>query len=204
MYSALADYYDMVVLRWSGARSAASFYVDQLPIARNEKIHVLDIGCGTGLYALAVLRRFPNAHVVAFDSNAAMCETLRRKLYEQGFESRAQVVVADMATPIPALAGMQFDLMIASGVLEYGNLESILNNLMPYLTQDGMFFDAAIQDSFLGRLLAAFWGCKPMDRTYLINTFERNRCQALSLMQLPESYILLRFMKEGHLFKRTG
>lgn len=204
MYSALADYYDTVVLGWSGAARAASVYVQQLPFDRDAQLRVLDIGCGTGLYALAILDYFPHANIWALDSNQAMIGTLRRKLQERNFSNRVHTYVCDMEKPLPLPAGMQVDLVVASGVLEYGNLAAILGNLSPHIQQGGYLFDVAIRDTFAGRILAAFWGCKPASRSEILDAFHGVGFAPSPTPQLPSSYILLRLVKTAHLFKRAG
>lgn len=204
MYSVLADYYDTVVLQWSGAARAASFYVKHMPFSQQDSFTVLDIGCGTGLYAMAILQRFPHAHVWAFDSNEPMVNTLRAKLREDAYDTRAHVFVADMEKPLPIPADIQFDCMVASGVLEYGNLIEIVRNLTPYLKHSGYFFDAAIRDTLSGKILAAFWGCKPLPHSEILRIFLDAGFLSSEIPQLSHSYLLLRHVKEAHLFKRAG
>lgn len=204
MYSALADYYDTVVLSWSGAARAATVYVSSLPLSSHIPVTVLDIGCGTGLYTFAALKRFPNATVWAFDSNKAMVHTLERKLREAGVFHRVHLSVADMSQDLPIPSGMKFDCMIASGVLEYGHLPTILNGLIPYLKEGGYFFDAAIQNTLAGRLLAVFWGCKPSSSQEIADAFQRVGCSRLPMNQLPSSYVFLRHIKEGYLFQKRS
>lgn len=204
MYSVFADYYDIVVLGWSGAARAAAFYIRNLPFNRDTNLNVLDIGCGTGIYTMEILERFPSARVWAFDRNEAMVGVLRRKLQDHGLENRANTFLSDMVKPLPLPSDTRIDLMIASGALEYGNLPSILNNLLPYVKQNGYFFDAAIQDTFAGMLLAAFWGCKITSRSEILAAFYEAGFTPSSMLQLPSSYIFLRFLKAAYLFKRTG
>jgi tRNA (cmo5U34)-methyltransferase len=66
---------------------------------------VLDLGCGEGLLAHAILARWPNASVLGYDLSPAMLEQARRNLAPFGarFEA-AQFDLADVAWRDPDLA----------------------------------------------------------------------------------------------------
>jgi ubiquinone/menaquinone biosynthesis C-methylase UbiE len=55
---------------------------------------ILDLGCGTGRAALAILRRRPRARVVGLDASAVMVRFAERRL--QRFGSRFQAVQLDL------------------------------------------------------------------------------------------------------------
>lgn len=79
LYSILAKVYDLIILKFLGYKVVADYFIQQLPFTENEQIEVLDAGCGTGLYTFAILKRFPNAKVVAFDSNTEMLEEIKKQ-----------------------------------------------------------------------------------------------------------------------------
>ncbi len=60
-------------------------------------LSLLDLGCGDGVLANAVLDRFPSSHGVLADFSEPMIEAARRRLAHHG--NRAQYVQADYATP---------------------------------------------------------------------------------------------------------
>ncbi|MBR3471273.1 MAG: methyltransferase [Prevotella sp.] len=53
--------------------------------------HVLDIGTGTGLIALMMAQRFPQAHVVAIDIDAEACGQAEENIASSPFSSRVSV-----------------------------------------------------------------------------------------------------------------
>ena len=57
---------------------------------------ILDLGAGTGAGSLALLSRFPDAHLTAVDSSAEHLERLRTKARSAGLGDRVQVVQADL------------------------------------------------------------------------------------------------------------
>ncbi|MEU3790292.1 class I SAM-dependent methyltransferase [Streptomyces fructofermentans] len=65
--------------------------------------HIVDLGCGTGTGTLALLARFPGAHVTAVDSSAAHLDRLREKASAGGVADRVRTVLADLDTAWPDL-----------------------------------------------------------------------------------------------------
>ncbi|MEV6107961.1 class I SAM-dependent methyltransferase [Streptomyces sp. NPDC051940] len=66
-----------------------------LPL-RSTPRRIVDLGCGTGAGAFALLDRFPEARVTAVDSSAAHLQRLREKVCARGAEDRVQIVQADL------------------------------------------------------------------------------------------------------------
>ena len=58
---------------------------------------VLDIGTGTGLIALMMAQRFPEARVTAIDIDQAACLQAHDNVAASPFASRIQIVQADVA-----------------------------------------------------------------------------------------------------------
>jgi SAM-dependent methyltransferase len=73
--------------------------------------HVLDAGCGPGLYSRELVER--GAELVALDGSPAMVELARARL-----GSRARVIHADLAGPLP-FAAAEFDLVVCALVIHH-------------------------------------------------------------------------------------
>ena len=56
---------------------------------------ILDIGTGTGLIALMMAQRFPNAHVTGIDIDAAAVSQAQSNVSHSPFADRGEIVVAD-------------------------------------------------------------------------------------------------------------
>ncbi|MDX3352563.1 class I SAM-dependent methyltransferase, partial [Streptomyces sp. ME01-24h] len=69
-----------------------------LPVADSPR-HIVDLGCGTGAGTLALLRRFPGAHVTAVDSSAPHLDRLRVKAAAAAVTDRVRLVHADLDVP---------------------------------------------------------------------------------------------------------
>lgn len=60
---------------------------------------VLDAGCGNGITAISILRKFRDVHVHGFDYSEAMVEEARRLGDEEGVSTRLTVEVGDLKAP---------------------------------------------------------------------------------------------------------
>lgn len=59
--------------------------------------HILDIGTGTGLIALMMSQRFPEAQLMAVDIDEKACEQAQQNVNESPFAHRIQVVQCNIA-----------------------------------------------------------------------------------------------------------
>jgi ribosomal protein L11 methyltransferase len=71
---------------------------------------VLDLGCGSGILALAAARLFPSARVWAFDLDPEAAATTRENVAANRLEERVDVQCGDVG----AGAGRRFDLVVAN------------------------------------------------------------------------------------------
>jgi len=102
---------------------------------------ILVAGCGTGLEALALRRRFPDAEIVAVDFSPRSIAAARRS--KRSRSSRPiRFVLADLASrQFPSLVEGGFDLITCHGVLSYvSQPERALRNLARCLEQDGALY----------------------------------------------------------------
>ncbi|WP_141724882.1 class I SAM-dependent methyltransferase, partial [Streptomyces niveus] len=65
--------------------------------------HIVDLGCGTGAGTLALLTRFPDAHVTAVDTSAGHLNRLREKAEAAGLADHVRTVEADLDGDWPDL-----------------------------------------------------------------------------------------------------
>src|SRR5512137_1220985 len=75
-------------------------------------MRVLDVGCGPGVYAEWLVDH--GAQVVAFDANHKMVRLARRRL-----GNKAQVLLANLETPLEFATDASFDLIVAPLVMDY-------------------------------------------------------------------------------------
>ncbi|MGH7808358.1 MAG: class I SAM-dependent methyltransferase [Thermodesulfobacteriota bacterium] len=200
LYSKLARIYD-VGLYLNGTKKAYDFFVKQLPFSENKRIKVLDAGAGTGQFTLAILRRFPNARIVAFDLNENMIEELKITLRNKGLTKSVKTFIANASGPIPYVGDEKFDLVVTCGVLEYVYPEDTIRNLASYLNPSGYFFNSPVKDNIFGKLLGTAFVFKPYSQTRIIQAFTSCGFNLLSLLKIPIQYLPASLMKEGYLFR---
>ncbi|WP_067832203.1 class I SAM-dependent methyltransferase [Actinomadura kijaniata] len=78
---------------------------------------ILDLGSGTGAGTVALLRRFPDAEVIAVDAATSMLERLRHKAQDLGMADRVTTVQADLDDAWPPVGTV--DLVWASASVHH-------------------------------------------------------------------------------------
>lgn len=72
---------------------------------------ILDLGCGTGILAMAAAHLFPNAHLVASDNDVQATDMTARNLAANALSTRIEVRQSE---GFDALDGAQFHLIVAN------------------------------------------------------------------------------------------
>lgn len=194
-YSRIAKFYDMSLWLF-GYKLAVYYFIGLIPFDRKAKIDVLDAGSGTGLYTFALLKRFPNAIIKAFDLNANMINVMKDTIYQKGLGSQVEIFIGDITKPLP-FQREQFDLVITGGVLEYINdPATAVKNLSFYLKKGGYFLNSPVKDNWLGRIVGKFYKFTPHSRITNINAFVHNDFALKRTRSFP-------IIKEAHLFQKV-
>ncbi len=193
LYTSIAEVYDLML--WiTGYKIAVRYFIKQLPFKQDQPINVLDAGSGTGLYSFALLDRFSQAHITAFDFNADMIHQMQKTIQRKGLSDRVKTFVGDVTKPVPGIQ-QQFDVIITGGVLEYVNPEEAVKNLSQYLKSNGYFLNSPVKDDWLGRVVAKLYHFKPHSHEDNINAFTNNGYKLEKEVSLP-------ILKEAHLFQK--
>ncbi len=200
LYSNIAGSYD-IISRLNGKKRAANYIVDHLPFRASDSFMVLDAGCGTGLYSMAILKKFPKSQIVAFDLNNKMVEKMRENLHRYGFEKRAAVFVGDVLGNIFDKE-QYFDLVVTGGVLEYVDIRRAVQNLTRYLSIGGYFLNSLILDNWLGNLTGKSAGFRPHTVEENISAFTQNGFELQKTIAIPLRYFPICLLKTTHLFKK--
>jgi release factor glutamine methyltransferase len=77
---------------------------------RMEKLHVLDIGTGSGALLLALLHELPNAAGTGTDVSTAALQVARENAEYWGFKARSNFVICDIASGVEGA----FDLVVSN------------------------------------------------------------------------------------------
>ncbi len=199
LYSRIAWLYD-AGLFLNGYKSAARWLVRGLSIGK-DALEVLDAGCGTGLYSIAMLKEFPNVRVTAFDLNADMASRLEHSAAKLGFADRIRVHVADAMKPLPCEPG-RFDGLVAGGLLEYVDIFAAVRHLAGYLKPAGWFFNSPVRNTFGGRMVGRLQHFQPYPGDEPVRAFTEAGFDLVKEIPLPMRYVVMSRIKTAHFFRK--
>ena len=99
--AAMAELLDLDAEVLHSYLSEVTAWIDTL--AAEPPHRILDLGSGTGTGALALVRRFPGADIIAVDKSAPLLDHLSGKARALGVACRIRIVPADLDTAWPAI-----------------------------------------------------------------------------------------------------
>ena len=199
LYSKIAIFYD-IILWLNGYRRAVDFIAQRLPFNVNDELRVLDAGAGTGLYSMAMLKRFPKAYVVAFDLNLNMVKRMEDNFDKNGFKDRTSVYMGDITKDVD---GKDFDLIITGGVLEYVSVFETVKHLKGYLKKGGYFLNSPVSNNVLGKIIGLFAGFIPLPKEEIISYFKKNNFILTKNIKLSWYYFPISLVKSAQIFRKV-
>ena len=174
LYSNLAPVWDATLTATGFKRGLCSYVVKNLSEYKDSNLRVLDVGCGTGLVSFVILKKCPKAEVVATDLNRELVkktETLaERKKIDK---NRLTVGVADVLNQdrislsdgsSMELKKGSFDVVIASGVLEYTPLDVAVPKLLDLTKENGRLLVVSMKDDPVGKLWGKMYKFRPIKK----------------------------------------
>lgn len=126
--------------------------LERLQYLKIKPKRILDLGCGTGIFSLALKRLYPDAQIVGLDLAQQMLKQARKK---QGWRRRWGLVTGDM-NRLPFADGI-FDLVFANQVVHWGSsLPHVFRELNRIMHVNGcLMFTTLGPDTF--KELKAAW-----------------------------------------------
>jgi SAM-dependent methyltransferase len=181
-YGRIASLYD-VTLTLSGFRCGVTRFLDRLSLDLPGRPHILDAGCGTGLIAHYLLRRFPRAEVVAFDVDRRMLAVMRRSVRRQlGVAERLTIAEGDLGAPerlrrlddgqALALPPGGYDAITVGAALEHVPLRETLARLQGLLRPGGLLLVLGIRAGPPGAILGQLYRFRPYRVSQLRDALE--------------------------------
>jgi SAM-dependent methyltransferase len=169
-FGTIAGLYDTALSLFGFARGIDR-YLSRLDVGQLPPNRILDAGCGTGPLSFSLLRRFPEAEVVAFDLDPQMLSRMAWGAARQRV-SPARLTLArgnldrpDRLRHFPSrhpiqLSSEAFELIVVGAALEYAALERALTGLHRLLAPGGLLVNLGFRPSraimTLGRINTRF------------------------------------------------
>lgn len=169
-------------------------------LLKNDSIKVLDAGCGTGLYSFAILKRYKNAKITAFDLDAKLVNYVKEKALRDKLDDHIRVFTANITGSLSEIENEKFNLIITAGVLVYVPHEETVKNLSRFLISGGYFFNSPNRDSVWGKFICKLYACKPYPKTENISVFVKNGFTLVRDIKVPKTPAAS--FKDAHIFKK--
>ncbi|OQY08736.1 MAG: malonyl-[acyl-carrier protein] O-methyltransferase BioC [Fusobacteriia bacterium 4572_132] len=98
----------------------------------NEKLEILEIGCGTGLFTKLILKKYPNAEITLIDISEGMIQESKEK-----FKNKNNIIyIVGDAENLELLN--KYDLIVSNATFQwFNNLEIVLKKFKKNLKKDG-------------------------------------------------------------------
>lgn len=202
LYTNIARFYDLF-LYMNNYKRAVDYFVKQIPFDDNRTTRLLDVGAGTGLYTIAILKRIPHCNIAAIDINENMLTRLKSNLENLSLTNSVKTILSDARYPIPQIEGDEYDLIVAGGLLEHVDTHLTIKNLSRYLRINGLFFNSPVKNNFWGRLVGLTMGFEPYEESINIKSFTDNGFIHIKKIPLSIKYFPISWVKEGDLFKKV-
>ena len=112
---------------------------------QEQKISILDFGCGDGYYTLWLKRKFPHTQVKGCDLSLSMIDSARENAKKSGYN--IEYNVSDSNIPFPEKFDIIVVIAVLAHVLEDSLLETIVNDIAAQLKIGGrvIIFEATAQ-----------------------------------------------------------
>lgn len=157
---------------------------------------VLDMGCGSGIFSIEILRNFPNAKAVLFDQKA-VAEITQQVVEEYKVTERASIQTGNFVTD--EITG-NYDLLIASGIMDFvGDLDKMTTKMKKLMNDRGIIFISShgLNDDFtkpksmvLGWLSSHLNGLSILKSDRQIReSFERSGFRLSPIGEIPGQYL---------------
>ena len=135
LFDVFASDFDSVLneLEYDSPKIIAQYLQEFLMPKNNDKISILDLGCGSGLCGKYIKKIFKKSRIVGVDISAQMLKTAKAKnVYDE-------LVRSDITDCFNSKSSI-FDVVVASDVLTYfGDLDLIFKKVDSVLYQNGVF-----------------------------------------------------------------
>lgn len=176
-YNTLGSVYDRIIFS-TGYKSAVRNFIQGFDFPK-KKLRILDAGCGTGLVSFALLSKFKNIDITAFDYSMDMLNAAEKTRVKSNYNNvRFYWGNIENVNPLIDFRGNEvrlkensFDYIFVSGALEYVDMDKGVRELVKYLKKEGVFVNIAVRNNIYGKLIGKLMGFRPYSKDEIINAF---------------------------------
>lgn len=191
--------YDFFIKSLGYERSLDRF-LQNLPLEHQGALRVLDAGCGTGLLGLGLLKRFPDAQLIATDLEPNFLKKTLQNAKSRGVaDDRISVGIADISHPsrYRSLEGNEVTLQPSSihlicvgAVIGYSkDIEQSLIELVGLLQPGGTLINLEMNESLSGRFVSRRYHYFNIPIARMVHVLRESGCNVthrrLSFTHLP-------------------
>lgn len=197
-YGKIAHLY-RAFLNISGFKRGVERFLDAINFNLPPLAKILDAGCGTGLLALYLAKRFPNAKIYATDIDANMLGELAPMLAKSRINGHRFIMAqSDLKEPekIKAADGEEtiippdyFDAIFASGAMEHARpLAASTARLIRLLKPGGTFFNLGMRKNATGAVLTMMYKVRPYTIAEMRSANESAGLEDTKVIRLSADY----------------
>lgn len=194
-YGTLADIYDPLLLTLTGFKRGVENFLGRINFELPPEARILDAGCGTGLLAFWLKKRFPDAEFLSFDIDRRMLEAMERIRLKEGISKNNFTIawgnlevlqyVRDISCDATTtLSDDYFDLISTSGALEHVSLQETVFRLAKLLKPGGMLFNLGVRRNPAGAALGMVLRFKPYSVEEMRSAFEGAGLEDIRVIRL--------------------
>lgn len=170
-----------------GLRESITSYIKRIPLTLPSSPEIFESGCGNGTIGLSLLERWPDAHLVASETDGRMLLEAARGAQKKGFPpKKIELGEADLNNPQlitfldrdepVRLEPESFDLIVTSTALERADLEASLPVLLRLLKPGGHFLNLGVRKNLVGKAISFFYRFAVIPEETLRNALALEGC----------------------------
>ena len=193
-YGKIANAYD-AFLTLSGFKRGIENFLERQNLRLPHHPKILDAGCGTGLVARYLARRYPDAEIYASDIDLKMLREMERMIEREGIERRRFIIAeGDLTSPAKirniqnrqtiAVPENYFDTIVTSAALEHAPLYETVSAIQRILKPGGTFLNIGMRDNPAGAILGMMYHCRPYQISEMRRACEQAGFDDIRLLRL--------------------
>jgi ubiquinone/menaquinone biosynthesis C-methylase UbiE len=200
LYGNIAGLYDTALSVFGFSRGIRRLF-SRIDLGPDPPARILDAGCGTGPLSFALLRRFPEAEITAFDRDPQMLYRMAwRAAHTRVPAARLTLARGDLERPdrlrhFPdreplRLPAESFQVIVIGAALEHVRLDRALPGLYRLLAPGGILLNLGVRQSAATAVLGRIYRFTPHDPDLLrqaisLAGFSAVRSESLSPRDFP-------------------